>query len=158
MAEQANYKHLVRIANTDLDGSKAISIALTKIKGVGKMYANMVCIVAKVPKTEKAGVIADEKVRLMEEVIQNPAKFKVPSWMMNRRRDIYDGADKHLITSDLTFQKDNDIKTLKKIRCYRGVRHMDNLPVRGQRTKSNFRRNKGKVQGVKKNKDAKAGK
>jgi small subunit ribosomal protein S13 len=44
----------------------------------------------------------------------------------------------------LKFAKENDVKMMKKIKSYRGLRHQWSLPVRGQRTKSNFRRNKGK--------------
>jgi len=62
----------------------------------------------------------------------------------------------HLVTSELDFAKSNDIRLLKKIKAYRGVRHMYGLPVRGQRTRSNFRRNKGKPMGVMRNKAAKA--
>ena len=58
----------------------------------------------------------------------------------------------------LKMAKENDVKRMKTIRCYKGVRHAFNLPVRGQRTKSNFRRNKGKVMGVKRNPNAKTGK
>ena len=68
--------------------------------------------------------------------------------MLNRRNDPEDGSDKHLLSSDLKFTVENDIKMMKKIKCYKGVRHSLGQPVRGQRTKSNFRRNKGKVMGV----------
>ncbi len=85
-------------------------------------------------------------------------KFGTPVWMLNRRKDLELGEDRHLITSDLTFTQDNDIKMLKKIRSYKGVRHILGQPVRGQRTKSNFRKNKGKVHlGVKVRAGAKAG-
>ena len=46
---------------------------------------------------------------------------------------------------DLDFTVDNDLKRMKMIKCYRGMRHAFGLPVRGQRTKSNFRKNKGKA-------------
>jgi small subunit ribosomal protein S13 len=63
----------------------------------------------------------------------------------------------HIITTDLAFIKDNDIKMMKKIRCYRGVRHIRGLPVRGQNTRSKFRKNKGKAMGVKRRAGAKTG-
>ena len=58
----------------------------------------------------------------------------------------------------MAFTQDNDIKMMKKMRSYKGIRHSLGLPVRGQRTKSNFRKNKGKVLGVRKKEGAKAGK
>jgi small subunit ribosomal protein S13 len=50
----------------------------------------------------------------------------------------------------LELQKEFDIKRLKKIKSYRGFRHMSGLPCRGQRTKSNFRKNRRKGAGIKK--------
>ena len=54
------------------------------------------------------------------------------------------GEDQHVSGADLKLRREFDIKRLKKIRSYRGIRHVANLPVRGQRTKANFRRNRGK--------------
>jgi small subunit ribosomal protein S13 len=55
------------------------------------------------------------------------------------------------------FTKDNDIKLMRKIKSYKGTRHSAGQPVRGQRTKSNFRKSKGKVMGVKRKAGAKSG-
>ena len=56
----------------------------------------------------------------------------------------------HLSSTELQIAKENDIKLLKKIKCYKGIRHIYSLPVRGQSTRSNFRKNKGKAKlGVK---------
>jgi small subunit ribosomal protein S13 len=77
--------------------------------------------------------------------------------MLNRKKDPEDNLDRHLIGSSLTFTQDNDIKMLKKIKSYKGLRQSLGLPARGQRTKSNFRKNKGKVLGVKRKGGSKAG-
>ncbi|NJL44415.1 MAG: 30S ribosomal protein S13 [Nitrosarchaeum sp.] len=151
----AETKYLVRIANTDLDGRKKIIIALTKIKGVGLMFANACLKQAGIPIDKIAGNLSEEEEKRLTEVVRNPLQNGIPNWMANRRKDYETGEDGHLLLSDLTFAKDNDIKRLKKIRSYRGVRHHLGLPVRGQRTKSNFRRNKGKAQGVSKKSKAK---
>lgn len=150
--QEEGFKHLVRIANTDLDGNKQIGIAMKGIKGIGFMFANAVCNMAGVNKSKKTGVLSDEEVSKLNEVIADPAKFKIPIWMYNRRKDYEDNSDKHILTADLDFIKDNDIKILKKIKSYKGIRHSAGLPVRGQRTKSNFRKSKGKVTGVKRKK------
>lgn len=157
MAEQ-EFNHIIRIVSADIDGNKKIMDALRKVYGVSFMFANMVCNFAKVDKTKKAGFLTDKEIEKLEDVIQNPAKYGAPSWMLNRRKDFETGEDKHLTSADLKFFKDNDIKMLKKIRSYKGVRHMEGLPVRGQKTKSKFRKNKGKVMGVKRRAGAKAGK
>ena len=157
MAEtKQELKYFVRIANTDLDGKKPVMEALRKIKGIDIMFSNALCTLAGVDKTQKAGYLSDSHVKRLDEIVTNPSKFGFPIWMLNRRKDREDGTNKHLITSNLIFNIDNDIKMLKKMRCYRGVRHSIGQPVRGQRTKSNFRKNKGKVMGVKKGPSAQA--
>jgi len=146
------FKHLVRIANTDLDGNKKIADAMRKIKGINFAFSNMVCNLVGVDKTKKTGNLLDSEIKKLDEAVRKPDQFGAPSWMLNRRNDYETGKDKHLLSSDLAFTKDNDIKMLKKIKSYRGMRHAFGLPVRGQRTRSNFRRNKGKVTGVQKKK------
>lgn len=150
-----NYKHIVRVANVDIPGNKHVSIALTKIKGIGKNFAEIVCKVAGVESQKKAGNLSDEEIKKLNETVNNPSQHNIPSWLFNRRKDYESGEDNHILTGTLNFVKDNDLKRLKKIKTLRGLRHQKNLPVRGQRTRSNFRRSKGKVVGVKKKAPAK---
>jgi len=155
MAENKEFKHIIRVANTDLDGNKSIHQALKKIKGVGFMFANMICNLSKINKFQKAGDLSEKDVESVNSFMADPTKYGAPAWMSNRRKDYQTGEDKHLIMGDLKFNQENDIRRMKKIKAYRGTRHMFGLPARGQRTKSNFRRNKGKVQGVKRKAQAK---
>ncbi len=156
--QKQELKYFVRIANTDLDGNKPISHALTKIKGVSFMFSNVVLGVAGIEKTKKTGYLTDNEAAKIDDVIKEPSKFNIPSWLFNRKRGPEDNIDRHLTGSILAFTQDNDIKMMKKIKSYKGIRHSLGLPVRGQRTKSNFRKNKGKVMGVKKKEGARAGK
>lgn len=146
--EAEAYRHLVRVVNTDLDGKKQILYALTKIRGISYQLANAICAVAGIDIQKKTGELSDTEVEKLDTVIRTPGQFSIPQWMYNRRRDIETGTDKHLFGPDLKFIQDIDIRLMKKIKCYRGVRHSLGLPVRGQRTRSNFRKNKGKVLGV----------
>src|SRR3989344_4805767 len=159
MAEQPKQelKYFVRIANTDLDGNKKIGNAMTKIKGISFMFSNAILKVAELDETIKAGYLSEAQTNKIDEVIKDPAKFNIPKWLYNRKKDPEDGADKHFVGPTLTFIQDNDVKMMKKVKSYKGVRHIQGLPVRGQRTKSNFRKNKGKVLGVKKKDGSKAG-
>ena len=152
--QPATFKHIVRIVNVDLPGDKSLHWALTNIKGIGINLADAICSLATVPKDIKAGNITEEQVKRLNDIITNPLKNGIPVWMINRRRDAETGEDKHLITGTLTYVQDNDIKMMKKMRSYKGIRHIHGQPVRGQRTRSNFRRNKGKVVGVVKKKVA----
>lgn len=140
-----DFRHIVRIANTDVKGEKQVHMAIHKIKGVSFMFSNFICHSAKVEPRKVAGTLTEEEVHRLEDVIRNPSKYKCPEWMLNRRKDYETGADMHLINTDWDLSVDADLKRMKKVKSYKGLRHMIGQPVRGQRTKSNFRKNKGKV-------------
>lgn len=144
----AEFRHIVRIVNTDLDGRKKIVHALHKIKGVSFMMANAACHLAGVDQAKRAGDLMDSEVSKLDEVLRDPGRAGAPSWMMNRRKDPESGRHLHLVGTDWTLTVDQDIKLMKKSKSYKGLRHQWGQPVRGQRTKSNFRRNKGKGLGV----------
>ncbi len=135
---------LVRIMSTDIPGSKKIYAGLTRIKGVSWSFANALCKKLRIDKNKKTEELTKEEIKKIEEFIKNP---ELPAFLLNRRKDLETGKDKHLSVSDLDLVKSFDIKRLKKIRSYRGKRHSVGLPVRGQRTKAHFR-SKGKAVGV----------
>jgi len=145
-------ENLIRIANTDIDGDKQVIIALTSIKGVGIMFSNAICKVLKLDKFGKALDLGDDNLAKIEALLEDPIKAGIPVWMLNRRNEPETGEDKHISTTDVRYVRDEDIKVLKKMKSYIGLRHQWGLPVRGQRTKSNFRKNKGKVASVKRKK------
>jgi small subunit ribosomal protein S13 len=136
------FRHIVRILNTDLEGKKKTVDALRKLHGVSFMYANATCVIAGVDKYKRAGDLSDAEIQKLEKQVKSAQG--VPTWMLNRRKDYETGEDKHLLATELDLTQDNDIKRLKKIKAYRGIRHIHGQPSRGQRTKSNFRKNKGK--------------
>ena len=144
--EKQSLRPFLRVFNTDLIGEKEINMALLKIKGVGFSIANAVCNSLNINRHTKAGTLSDAQAREIENVIKN----KLPIWMFNRRSDFYTGESAHLVGADLKFEVDNDIKMMKKIKTYRGMRHAYGQPVRGQRTRSHFR--KGRAVGVQKTK------
>lgn len=139
MAEQ-EFRYLVRVASTDLDGNKALSYALCKIKGVSLMFANAVCRLAQIDPKTKTGTLTDANAEKLTATLKDVSKF--PKWLLNRNNDPESGTDMHLLSADLIFTFENDVKRLKMIKSYRGLRHQWQLPLRGQRTKSNFRRTK----------------
>ena len=138
---------IVRILSKDIEGRMKLYPGLTKIKGVSWTLSNAICKVLKMDKDRKIGSLTKEEISKISEFIKNP---KLPSYLHNRRSDFETGEDKHLTGGDLELRKDFDIKRLKKIKSYKGYRHMSGLPLRGQRTRSNFRKNKGKRVGIKK--------
>ena len=139
-----DFQYIIRVSNTDLDGEKKIIDSLRKIRGVSFMFANAVCVAAGVNKNQQAGTLDEKDVKKIQEVVSNPQQAGIPSWMFNRRNDYETGQDNHLIVNDLLIAHEDDTKRLKKMKSYRGLRLQAGLPVRGQRTQSNFRKGKGK--------------
>ena len=143
---EEDFKHLVRISRKDVDGNKTFENALTEIKGVGKPLANALIIALGVDAKAKMGLVSDDDVTKIEDALKNPLNYNIPEWMLNRREDYETGETIHLIESDLDMTLRSDLNRMKKTRSYKGRRHEVGLPVRGQRTKSTFR--KGSSVGV----------
>lgn len=143
MAEHQEVKGIVRLLDKDVDGHLPLQHALTFGKGIGFMYAHAVCTVLKLDIEKKVGLCTNEELKEIEDCVRNPEKYKIPSWLFNRRKDRATGADKHVVSSDLDFTKKSDISYMQKIKCYKGIRHsIGSKKVRGQRTKSTGRRTK----------------
>jgi small subunit ribosomal protein S13 len=144
--EQEEIKHIIRIANTDLDGNKSVQYSLTGIKGISRRAARIISDISGVDPTTTMGYLDDDKIEALKETVDK-VESVLPEWMLNRRKDILLGKDKHIIGTDIILIKREDINNLKKIRSYKGIRHERGHKVRGQRTKSTGR--KGLVVGVK---------
>ena len=151
---------IVRISGIDLDGNKPIDRALTKIKGIGVRMGKNIAVAfeksAGISMTRKTGSLSEEESKKLEEVVQNPVKFGVPEWSLNRRKDFYTGASRHMVMSDLDLTLRGDLQRMTETKSYKGLRHAWGLPVRGQRTKSTHR-GKGGIVGVVKKEQAKSG-
>ena len=112
---------MARIAGVDLPNEKRVEIGLTYIYGIGRHTSNIIL--------KETGINPDIRVKdLTEEQIGQIREYM----------------DKNLTTEgELRRVVSMNIKTLQEIKCYRGVRHKNHLPVRGQNTKSNARTTKG---------------
>ena len=145
---------LIRILATDIPGGMPIYSGLSRIKGVSWSFSNAICRVLGMDKEKKVENLTEEEIKKISEFIKNP---KLPAFILNRRKDFESGQDRHLIGAEVDLQKEFDIKRLRKIKSYKGFRHALGQPVRGQRTRSHFRKNKS-VGVVGKGKTKKSGK
>ena len=136
---------LVRIIGYDIPGSKNIYTGLIRIKGISWTISNAVCHKLKIPKTKKISELSKEDIKKIEDFLN---KLPISNFLKNRRSDPETGENSHYYGHDLDMKKEFDIKRLRKIKSYKGVRHAAGLPVRGQRTRAHFRA-KGKAVGVK---------
>lgn len=111
----------MRIAGFNLPDEKRVDIGLTYLFGIGRK--NVVEVL------KKAEVDASKRIKALSEEEQNRIQKVLETYK---------------IEGDLKVEIQGDIKRLREIGSYRGVRHSKNLPVRGQRTKSNARTKRGK--------------
>ena len=132
---------LVRILQKDISGEKKVYPGLTNIKGICWAFSGAICKKLKINKNKTIQELTEKEIEGITEFVKHPS---LPKFLLNRRKDIDTGNDEHLHGSDLTLRHEFDIKRLKKIKSYRGTRHANGLPVRGQRTKSHFRKNRKK--------------
>ena len=135
-------KEIVRLGGTDLDGKKRVVYALTGIKGVGFTFAKALVFVAKIDPSKKLGELSEKEIEKLEEILKNPEKFGIPTFLFNRRKDYKSGKDIHLIGADVDIAKKFDIQRLIELKTWRGLRHAAGLPVRGRRLRGTFRRGK----------------
>lgn len=112
---------MARIAGVDLPGNKKIIIALTSIYGIGRRQAQRIIA--------EAGVSPDIRANDLNQADTNAIRKVIEASL--------------LVEGDLKREVGLSIKRLMDLNCYRGFRHRKNLPVRGQRSKTNARTRKG---------------
>jgi small subunit ribosomal protein S13 len=112
---------MARIAGIDVPRDKRIDVSLRYIFGIGPTSAANICEQARVDGSTKTSDLADDQVTRIREVIDRTCT----------------------VEGDLRRQVRQNIQRLIEINCYRGIRHRRNLPVRGQRTRTNARSRKG---------------
>jgi small subunit ribosomal protein S13 len=113
----------VRIAGVMLPHNKRIEIALTYLYGIGRPLANKILKLTNINPNTRTQNLTEEEVQKLREIIEKEYK----------------------VEGDLKREVLGNIKRLKEIGCYRGIRHAKGLPVRGQRTKTNSRTVRGNV-------------
>lgn len=112
---------MARIAGVDLPRNKRVEIGLTYIYGIGRSTSNKILNKANVNPDTRVKDLAESEVAALREVIDR----------------------EHRVEGDLRREVQMNVKRLMEIGCYRGLRHRRNLPVRGQRTKTNARTKRG---------------
>lgn len=129
---------MARIVGVEIPGDKRIEIALRYIYGIGPSNSRQILARAGIDPNIRAKDLSEAQLSQIVHAIQE---------------------GKYVIEGDLRREIGMNLKRLQSIRCYRGIRHMRGLPVRGQRTSTNARTRKGprKTVGVVRNPHAKSG-
>ena len=112
---------MARIAGVNIPQNKRVKVALTYIYGIGPTTAAKICEQAGIPDERRVNDMTDAELSQVRSIIDNDIS----------------------VEGDLRRQVSTNIKRLMDMACYRGLRHRKNLPVRGQRTRTNARTRKG---------------
>lgn len=113
---------MVRIIGVDIPNEKRVDIALTYLYGIGRTNVVPVLTEAGIEASRRVKTLTDEEGSRLAKIIEK----------------------NYAVEGDLRRQISENIKRLRDIGCYRGLRHGKKLPVRGQRTRSNARTKRGK--------------
>eukprot|EP01130_Rhizamoeba_saxonica_P003147 TRINITY_DN1353_c0_g2_i3.p1 TRINITY_DN1353_c0_g2~~TRINITY_DN1353_c0_g2_i3.p1 ORF type:complete len:129 (-),score=32.48 TRINITY_DN1353_c0_g2_i3:91-477(-) len=120
--------------------------AFTTIPGVGRRFSNLALKKAEIDLNKRAGELTKEEIQKVLDILEDPEKFDIPLWFLNRQKDYKTGVFKQNVSNELDIALREDILRLKKIRAHRGLRHYWRLRVRGQHTKTTGR--SGRTVGV----------
>lgn len=113
---------MIRVAGVNLPENKRVVIALTYIEGIGLSTAKKILSSLKLDESQKLSKITELQIEQIRNIIEKD----------------------YVVEGDLRVGVTNNLKRLKNIGTYRGLRHIKNLPVHGQRTKTNARTKRGK--------------
>ena len=114
---------MARISGVNIPTNKRVVVALTYIYGIGPKIADAICTKVKLEKSKRVNQLTDDEVLKIREIIDSD----------------------YIVEGNLRRNISLNIKRLTDLGCYRGLRHRNKLPVRGQRTHTNARTRKGKA-------------
>ena len=114
---------MARLAGVNVPSNKRLVIALRYIFGIGKKFANDICETDNIEKNKRVNSLSEDEIIKIRECIDK----------------------NYIVEGDLRRSVSSNIKRLTDLGCYRGLRHRNKLPVRGQRTHTNARTRKGKA-------------
>ena len=134
---------IVRVAGKDVDGSLNMERALSNVKGVGMNMAHALALVIEsklnIPKTTEISALSESQIADVESVIKDPVSAGIPTYLINRNKDMETGKDMHVVGNDLIFNTRQDISRDIANKTWRGYRHQYGQKVRGQATRSTGR-------------------
>ncbi len=114
---------MARLAGVNVPSNKRLVIALRYIFGIGKKFSSDICETVNIEKNKRVNSLTEDEIIKIRECIDK----------------------NYIVEGDLRRSVSSNIKRLTDLGCYRGLRHRNKLPVRGQRTHTNARTRKGKA-------------
>jgi small subunit ribosomal protein S13 len=134
---------IIRIVGKDVNGALNIERALDQVRGIGSSMAHALSFEIEtklgITKQTSIGSLTEEQIQSIERIVKDPSSTGVPSYMLNRNKDMDSGKGLYLSGNDLIFAVRQDVNRDVNARTWRGFRHQYGQRVRGQHTRSTGR-------------------
>src|ERR1700681_1946216 len=91
VVEDADFQLILRVLNTNVNGADKVMYALTRIRGIGRRFSNLILKKADVDLNKRAGELTEDEIENIKTVISNPLQFNIPEWFLNNRKDRKEG-------------------------------------------------------------------
>lgn len=140
---EKHLKGIKRIAGKDVNGDYPLPKALLRVRGIGKslnlVVARLISTKLGVPWNIQIGDLTDGQIESIDKILNNLHQQDLPEFLLNRRKDFFEGTARHVIMTDLLFANKQDIDREKNNYTWKGYRHSYGQKVRGQRTRNTGR-------------------
>ncbi|OQS54249.1 RPS18 [Ecytonucleospora hepatopenaei] len=133
-------QHIIRLYNTNIDGTKKVTFALTRIRGVGMRFARAIVLKAGIDHTKFAGELNLNEIDEIQKIIENPKSYGIPEYFLNHQKDIVTGESEQLVGIKIDGELRFLMEKAKKFKEVKGCRLAIGLRCNGQRTRANGRR------------------
>ena len=137
--KKPEFQNLLRIIGTSIEGHRKIAFGLSQIRGIGLRLADAIVRISGLDPELRIGLLTEAEQAQLVEIIRDPVAKGIPKWMVNRQKDLRTGEYRHITGNDLVLVTKMDVDRMKRVRSWKGIRHMYNLKVRGQRTRTTGR-------------------
>merc|ERR1711977_18477 len=113
-----DFTHIIRLLNTNVDGKEKIMYALTKIRGIGRRFANLICKKGEIDMSKRAGELTVEQLENLMEIIARPQAYKIPRWFLNNQKEYKEGTYSQVTAAQIAGLMRDTMERIKKIRSH----------------------------------------
>ena len=110
MVEDAEFQLILRVLNTNVKGTDKVMYAMTKIKGIGRRFSNLILKKADIDLNKRAGELSEEEIENLKTIIASPLQFNIPQWFLNNQKDHKDGKYSQTVSKPARHQAQRQLR------------------------------------------------
>ena len=93
------FKHILRVHNTNINGKQKAPFGLRQIKGIGRRFAFLSMKIAQIDNQKRSGEITDAEITTISDILSRPLEYNIPKWFLNRQMDPKEGTWSQLVSN-----------------------------------------------------------